>query len=192
MIAALEDAWTWYESVRLLTRHMRRLGERFWNREEWSEALGRDNQFRHVESAHIKARVETTLADLDDLGVLLLFSVFEAIVRDRAKLDVKQSLPQHLHPAVDHAIEGLIWDIENGSFGKVTDAYKGMDADLVEEVKQVRRYRNWVAHGRRGSRPSVNKPRSAYERLKRFLERMAEAAAGPSPGPEAHPGGGVE
>jgi hypothetical protein len=192
MIASLEDAWTWYESVMLLTRHMRRLGERFWNREEWSDALGRDNHFRHVQSAHIRVRVETTLADLDDLGVLLLFSVFEAIVRDQAKLDVRQSLPHSLHPAVDHAINNLIWEIESGSFGKVTEAFKGMDADLVEEVNQVRRYRNWVAHGRHGPRPSVMKPRNAYERLARFLERMAEVADGATPGPADHPGGGVE
>jgi hypothetical protein len=192
MIASLEDAWKWYESVRLLTEHMGRLGENYRNREEWAEALGRDNHFKHVSSSQIKGRVETTLADLDDLGVLLLFSVFEANVRDQATLDVKQSLPPVLHPAVDHAIKGLISDIENGSFGKVTDAYKGMDIDLIEEVNQVRRYRNWVAHGRRDPRPPAVKPRSAYDRLKRFLERMADAAAGSSLRRIDHPGGGVE
>ena len=47
-------------------------------------------------------------------------------------------------------------------------------AGLVEEVNQVRRYRNWVAHGRRDDlRPKDNvEPREAYDRLTRFLAAL--------------------
>jgi hypothetical protein len=181
-MSSLDDAWRWYESVKTLTEDMARLGRRYWDRAEWADPLGRDNRFRDVDSSDIAGRVNTVLGgqdgdrDLEDLGVLLLFSIFEAIVRDLAQSDVKKSLPQVLHPAVEHAIKGLINDIESGSFGKVTQAFKGMDADLIEEVNQVRRYRNWVAHGRRGDQPAKVDPRLAYDRLNRFLERMADAA----------------
>ncbi len=181
MISSLDDAWLWYESVKTLTEDMTRLASHFWDKDPWVEALRLDNRFRHIESSDIERRAKTVKGDLDDLGVLLLFSVFEAIVRDQAKIDVRQSLSQPLHPAVDHAINNLIWEIESGSFGKVTDAFKGMDADLIEEVNQVRRYRNWVSHGRRGPQPPIVTPSSAYDRLNRFLERMAEAAAGQAP-----------
>src|SRR5438132_1541200 len=71
MISALEDAWTWYESVRTLTKDMERLGRLFWDRSEWADALTRDNRFRSVTEAEITDRVRTVHDDLDDLGVLL-------------------------------------------------------------------------------------------------------------------------
>lgn len=181
MISSLDDAWRWYQSVKTLTQDMERLGRRFWNVEGWAQGLSQDNRFRYVESAEIADRARTILNDLEDLGVLVLFSVFEAIVRDRAQIDVERSLPPLLHPAVDHAIRELTRDIQTGSFGKVVDAFKGMDPDLIEEVNQVRRYRNWVAHGRRGEQPDYVDPLRAQDRLNRFLEQMIEAAAGPPP-----------
>jgi len=91
------------------------------------------------------------------------------------------SLPPLLHPAVDHAIRELTKDIQTGSFGKVVDAFKVMNPDLIEEVNQVRRYRNWVAHGRRGEQPDYVDPPRAHDRLNRFLAQMMEAAAEPPP-----------
>jgi hypothetical protein len=113
-----------------------------------------------------------------------MFSVFEAIVRDRALADVTSSLPEQLHPAVEHAIDELKQDIETGSFGKVTGAFKSLDHDLVEKVNQVRRYRNWVAHGRHNEQPPLVKPEAAYERLAEFLRRISEA--------RLVPGGSIE
>jgi hypothetical protein len=74
-------------------------------------------------------------------------------------IDVEDSLPERLHPAVDHAINELKKDIERGSFWRVTAAFKSLDHDLVEKVDQVRRYRNWVVHGRRGKQPDSIKLR---------------------------------
>jgi uncharacterized protein YutE (UPF0331/DUF86 family) len=62
--------------------------------------------------------------------------------------------------------------IEHGSFYRVLEAYKILDPNLIEEVNQVRRYRNWVAHGRRGVPPDNVGPEAAYDRLGRFLERL--------------------
>jgi hypothetical protein len=62
--------------------------------------------------------------------------------------------------------------IEQGSFFKVLEPYKDLDANLIEEVNQVRRYRNWVAHGRRTEQPSAVSPATAYDRLKRFLDLL--------------------
>jgi hypothetical protein len=37
--------------------------------------------------------------------------------------------------------------VGEGSFFAVLQSYKGPDDNLIEQVNQVRRYRNWVAHG---------------------------------------------
>lgn len=182
MIASLDDAWGWYQGVKRLAKDMERLGRRLWDREPLAAELAGDARFRHVGSAEIEARAQLVRDDLDDLGVLVLFSVFEALVRDRAQKDVRRSLSgETLHPAVERAVDDVLAEIESGSFGRVTRAFQGMDPDLIEEVNQVRRYRNWVAHGRRGVQPAYVDPSRAYERLRRFLDRMAEIAGGEDP-----------
>jgi hypothetical protein len=170
MIASLDDAWHWYEAVRVLVRSMERLGEKHWDKLPWDGELGRDNRLKELVDSQIVEMSATVLGDVDDFCVLLLFSVFESIVRERVRKDVAQEVPPFKHPALIRAIQDLDSSIEQGSFFRVLEPYKGLDADLVEEVNQVRRYRNWVAHGRRGEQPNSVDPHTAFERLQRFLD----------------------
>src|SRR5262249_31301335 len=156
-----------------LARWMARMGRKYWEHPDLAPLLERDNEFRNVEKEDIDVEAERVVADLDDLGVFLLFSVFEAIVRERALMEVGTELPAARHPALKHALKGLREALEHGSFAKVLEAYKELDADLVEQVSQVRRYRNWVAHGRRGDQPDAVDPVTVYEHLQRFLTLMS-------------------
>ena len=104
--------------------------------------------------------------------MLLLFSVFEATIRDRVLAEVEAELPPMRHVAIKRALDEIKEGIEHGSFFKVLDPYKGFDANLIEEVNQVRRYRNWVAHGRRTKAPPAVDPTTVYDRLKRFLDHL--------------------
>jgi hypothetical protein len=174
MIASLEDAWKWYTSVREMTLAMFAMGKKHWNTLPWDGVLGQDERLRHIEAPHILDWAGVINGDLDDLCVLLLFSVFEAIVRERALADVAAELPSVRHLALQHAVRTLNEALEHGSFYKVTEAYKAMDPDLIEQVNQVRKYRNWVAHGRRGEPENVVAPDAAYARLQRFLDRLGE------------------
>jgi hypothetical protein len=148
---------------------MARLGANHWDNLPWDGDLGRDNRLKELKSAEILDGSRTILDDLDDLCVLLLFSVFEATIRERVLRDVEAELPTLRHVAIKRAVTEMREGIENGSFYKVLEPYKIDDADLVEEVNQVRRYRNWVAHGRRTDQPAAVNPTTAYDRLKRFL-----------------------
>jgi hypothetical protein len=176
MIASLADAWRSYESVRVLTLAMRRLGQKHWDNLPWDGDLGRDEHLRYLDAPDVRGRSEAVLGDLDDLCVLLLFSVFEATVRERVLADVERELPPLHHAALRQAVAAMKEAIEHGSFYKVLDPYKELDADLIEEVRQVRRYRNWVAHGRRGEQPDTVDPRTAHVRLQRFLDRLTASA----------------
>ena len=174
MISSLEDAWTWYTSVKEVTLAMLAMGKKHWNALPWDGDLGKDDRLRHIEAPEILDWAKVVLGDLDDLCVLLLFSVFEATVRERALADVAAELPSVRHPALLHAVRTLNEALEHGSFYKVTEAYKALDPDLIEQVNQVRKYRNWVAHGRRGDPENAVDPDTAYARLRRFLDRLAE------------------
>lgn len=68
------------------------------------------------------------------------------------------------------AVADLQESVRQGSFFRILATYKPDDAGLVEEINQVRRYRNWVAHGRRGEQPAQVTPRVAYDRLRRFAD----------------------
>ena len=47
-----------------------------------------------------------------------------------------------------------------------------MDINLTEEVNQVRRFRNWVAHGRRETPENNVTPEAAFDRLERYLKLL--------------------
>jgi hypothetical protein len=154
--------------------------------------LSRDNRLRERTASDLNDRSDAILEDLDDLAVLVLFSIFEVTVRNRAKADVDRETTSIRHPAVSRAIKDLKEAIENGSFGRVTESYKAMDVDLTEQVNQVRKFRNWVAHGRRGKPGSSVDPEAAIDRLRRYLERLEEVEKAAmtesppdAPGPDA-------
>jgi hypothetical protein len=172
VIGSLEDAWKWYRSVRELTRSMARLGGAYWADLPWDGPLGRDTRLRDLNPSEILDKATAVLGDIDDLCVLLLFSVFEADCRAHALADVAAELPDAKHPALKQAVKTMNESIESGSFFRILEAYKGLDANLVEEVNQVRRDRNWVAHGRRGERPAAVNPQTAFDQLGRFLDRI--------------------
>ena len=151
---------------------MARLGEKHWSSLPWNGDLGRDNHLKDLTSEEIHESSQTVLDDLDDLCVLLLFSVFEATIRERVLAEVEAELPPLHHATIKRALDEMKEGIEHGSFFKVLEPYKAFDANLIEEVNQVRRYRNWVAHGRRTEQPAVVNPGTAYDRLKRFLDHL--------------------
>jgi hypothetical protein len=158
VIDSLDDAWHWYEAARALARTTERL-ERFWDRLPWDGDLGRDNYLRDLTAEEIAGSSRAVLDDLNDLCVLLLFSVFEAIVRKQVLAEVDEESAVLRHAAIIRAVDDMREGIENGSFFKVLEPYKISDPNLVEEVNQVRRYRNWVAHGRQISPMPWIRPR---------------------------------
>ena len=166
---------------------MDRIGRRYWSEDfgekTLKESLHRDDRFKEITAASIaggSARI--VMEDLDDLAVLLLFSVFEANVRDRIleEMDREMAAPPR-HPALVKAIADAKYAIEHGSFGGLTEAYKSLNSDVKTQVDQVRHYRNWVAHGRRGSARNNVDPEQALTRLEDFLKLLDSSVVAPAP-----------
>lgn len=173
----IQDAWDWYLAARDQFRRMRRLAERYWDELPWEGRLGRDDLFRSLDNKDLIAEADVGLGELNDLAVLLLFSVFEAQVRQFVHDQVQAEAASLRHPALVQAAEETVQRIDEGSFFRVLEAYKIADADVVEQVNQVRRYRNWVAHGRRGASPITLDPPEAIRRLRLFLKALGISAA---------------
>jgi hypothetical protein len=176
----LDDAWRWYHATRDNLDRMHRLARRYWQALPWEGSLGRDDDFRTLEDEEVLKETKYSLDFLDDLTVVVLFSVFEQTIRDQVRDEVQAESAGLIHPVLRKAAEDVTQAIEVGSFARVLEPYKVEGhADLIEEVNQVRRYRNWVAHGRRGEQPPSVAPRMAYERLTRFLVVVIPSESGP-------------
>ncbi len=178
-MTTLDEAWRWYEAVaegmRRLTHLAKFWGEFPWGRkDEWVSRVEGDNVLRHVEAVTMAADAQVVTNEHDDLAVLVLFSVFEAVVRDLLKTQLVPEINRLQHPSLKKAGREVEADVENGSFGRLIEAFKLEDKDknLVEQVNQIRAHRNWVAHGRRPEMQpkAFVRPRDAYERLTQFLE----------------------
>jgi hypothetical protein len=175
-MTSLEDAWRWYESTRVALRRMQRLGRLYWAELPWEGRLERDDDFRDRDPSRVERGAALGLAYLDDLAVVVMFSVFESLVRHRILAEVERESRGLQHRALRLAAAEALDMIREGSFFRVLQPFKDRYADLVEEVNQVRRYRNWVAHGRRGDEPERVTPQLALDRLQRFLVAMAGGA----------------
>lgn len=178
-MTTLDDAWMWYRAVADGMKRLTHLAK-FWGKfpwgqqDEWVAQVERDNVLRHVESVHLAGNAELVTNEHDDLAVLVLFSVFEAIVRDHLKTQLAPEINRLQHPNLKKAGKDVLDSVEHGSFGLLLQAFKleEKEKNLVEQVNQVRAHRNWVAHGRRPEmRPQTYvRPRDAYERMSEFLK----------------------
>ncbi len=169
---SLDDAWAWYKSMRRLVLLIGRLASPgYWDHLPW-ELLGRDERFKFLEGDQVERDAASVLSEFDDIAVFVMFSVFESMVRDRVLDEIASEAGSIHHPALIRAAETLRRNIKEGGFYRnVLDLYKGLDHDLVEQINQIRKYRNWVAHGRRlEEKPDDIQPSAAFDRLGKFLD----------------------
>jgi hypothetical protein len=171
----LEEAWKWYDETKRPIRLVRRLAQRYWADLPWDGKLENDDQFKLIEAGKLDIDADFTLSQLDDLAVLVLFAVFESMVRGLMITEISAEIDEKgiSHTMLLRSFKDLVQQVGEGSFFRVVEPYKALDPNLVEEVNQVRRYRNWVAHGRRGDQPEIVSPLTAYQRLRRYMKLLA-------------------
>lgn len=172
-MTTLDDAWKWYQAAKSSLVRMERLAGKYWEELPWTGRLGRDSDLRIAEADDVAAHAELARQPLDDLAIVVMFSVFESVVRDFLADRLNQEIGGLREPILREAADDALRGVTEGSFyRRVLAPLKeqgAIDADLVTQVDQVRDYRNWVAHGRRGSATNFVSPYSAYLRLTRFL-----------------------
>jgi hypothetical protein len=170
----LKDAWLWYESARTNLLRMRRLGTHHWGDESLKNAsIWLDDRFKEVEAIDIERETDLAIKPLEDLGVLVLFSVFEAAVRDHLEGIIRPMTGNLGHPILEHAAEKVLEGIKQGSF--------------ANQVLTPLQDQGRIAHGKREPRdPSIINldAKEAFERLKEFLETLSIAVEAEQEEPE--------
>jgi|ERR1051325_2888336 hypothetical protein len=173
----LADAWAWYVATKTALTRMRRLGEKHWNDPSLADAsIWRDDSFRMLEAVDLVEQTTRSLQPIDDLAVVVLFSVFESLVRDHLKELIEPEAAGIANPILKEAAEDALQGIAEGSFyRRVLEPLKKQgraSAELVTQIDQIRDYRNWVAHGRREEPTNNVTPIMAYGRLTEFLDTL--------------------
>jgi hypothetical protein len=159
----LGDAWDWYLATRRNLQRMQRLGRKHWSDPTLEGAsIWKDEEFKQLEPSRIVDETERSLVPLDDLAVVVLFSVFEAVVRNHLLTRIQPEAQRLVDPVLKTAAEDAIQGVREGSFFlRVLDPLGSqgqVPPDLITQVNQVRGYRNWAAHGRRDSPANVITP----------------------------------
>jgi hypothetical protein len=188
-MTTLDEAWEWYRAAAEGTKRLAHFSRHWAERPDrganpWIDQLRLDNVLRAVDADQMAREAKLVEDELDDLAVLVLFSVFEATVRDLVEEQVAPEVAGLRHPTLVKAGKDVLRAIEEGSFFQILEPFKSAAVnDLVEQINQIRRYRNWVAHGRRPEKKpgAMVEPAVAYQRLKQFLALIQPAPPGGTP-----------
>jgi hypothetical protein len=168
----LEDVWRWYRLCRDAFRAAGTAVERGLHFVPDGSELSLETASSAV------SRLKHAQDELDDLVILALFAVFEreAIA---AIEDVRDSATTFLQDRVERElVSEALSDVEEWRLVELLDVFKGVvEPATVGLVKQVKRTRDWVAHGKKGARPLNLNPGDAHARLRRFLEELNSARA---------------
>lgn len=168
----LDQAWHWYLAARDISRWMARLGEEYWFDLPWEGKMANDPLFQSLEEDRFGTTAKDVLASLEDIAILVIFSAFEASLRERVISDLAADTEAVRHPSSVRAMRDLNRAIDKGSIDRILIDCDGVDASLVMGARKIRDYRNWVGHGRRGAQPAEVVPDDAYRLLRRFLDRL--------------------
>ena len=139
----LADAWEWYESTQRSLEQMQRIGRKYWPLIPWEDdpPIGRDDTFRNLEPREIEKATAASLAPIDDLAVVVLFSVFESLVREYLVESIEPEAAKLTDPILIEAAEDAIRGVREGSFYvRVLEPLKAqgrVSADLVTQVNRV-------------------------------------------------------
>ena len=135
----------------------------------------RNTLFHHPQRDECVRRLEKARTELDDLAVLSLAATFERNVRDRV-IDAGARLSEARPIDVGAALARLFES--ESEFWRVEDIVKVFESVVgdagVSDAMMIRRYRDWVAHGRNPKKPPGSRvtPKLAFDRLSDFLTKL--------------------
>jgi hypothetical protein len=113
----LADAWKWYEHARQNLERMRKLAKKHWDSFRWeTDLIGKDDDFRTLEARDIEEEANVSLEPIDDLAIVVLFSVFESLVRKHVEEIIKPEAEGLVDPILRHAAKEAIEGVKEGSF----------------------------------------------------------------------------
>jgi hypothetical protein len=138
----------------------------------WQERPFRNTTFHRQEAGHVTERLNAANTELDKLTLFSLYAAFEARLRDHVSGHVgllrAAGTPD---PQFGEALADEFGAFVGGPrFGKLIELFDhAVGEELIAKAGAIRKFRHWMAHGRRGPAPPSVPPRAAYNTLTEFL-----------------------
>lgn len=121
-----------------------------------------------------KQKIQISRAAADDHVILSLWAVFERSLLSRLQSENKRILAEP-QTKITHGVYQKIDDeLEYWRIEDVLDIFKiAIDPTLIGGAKQIKKYRDWVAHKNpRKSRPQNVPPENAYKLLREISSQL--------------------
>ncbi|VVE25960.1 hypothetical protein [Pandoraea commovens] len=134
----------------------------------------------------VREDVETALVNAEkqaaDLAVFALFATFERYVVER--LQTANELLASGHPAgySRKLAEKFKSEVEYWRFDEILDLFKPeLDVNLIGRAKQIKRYRDWIAHRNTNKEPPTKvSPDTVFEVLSKVVDEISQTHDVPS------------
>jgi hypothetical protein len=118
--------------------------------------------------------VENAKRQTAELAILALFATFERYVIDYLQTANRLLSVGHPKQYSTRLAEKFANEVEYWRFSEVLDLFKGeIDSSLIGQVKQVKQYRDWIAHRNPRARLSAAfEPEAAFDILAEMIEQI--------------------
>jgi len=138
------------------------------------EGLIRRTQFIGATPEEANTVLEDAAKQAADLAILALFATFERFVIEHlqaANRLLAAGYPRQYSTKLAKKFEGVV---EYWKFGEILDLFKGeVDPDLIGQVKQIKQYRDWIAHQNPSKQtPSPATPETVFGVLTKMIEQI--------------------
>ncbi len=164
----LDPQWQSYNDTQESLALIRRLSEVPGTR----TATLHGTSFAAMADAAVDAAISVAKQELNAQTVLFLYATFESALRDdlSARSTALATAPGP-HPAFGLDLATWFTDlVDDVRMDGVTRLYAPAAGPLlVAMIGNIRKYRHWLAHGRRGTAPPAVTPQFTYARLTQFL-----------------------
>lgn len=140
------------------------------------DELIRRTQFIGATPEEANIALDDAARQAADLAILALFATFERFVIEHlqtANRLLAAGYPQHYAGKLAEKFES---EVEYWKFGEILDLFKGeVDPALIGQVKQIKQYRDWIAHQNPGKpTPTQATPETAFDVLTRMIEQIRQ------------------
>lgn len=138
------------------------------------EGLGKTG-FAHDSKAEAIGKIDKSKKNADDYVILSLWSVFERILFQYLQNEGKRMLDNHADDFTLAVYEKFDKESEYWRVDEILNLFKTLiDSELIGNAKQIKKYRDWVAHKNpRKGQPQNVLPLTAYKILSEIVKELA-------------------
>jgi hypothetical protein len=137
------------------------------------ELIGR-TQFIGAPPEEANMALENAEKQAADLAILALFATFERFVIEHLQTANRLLATGYPQQYSNRLAEKFESEVEYWRFVEILDLFKGeVDSDLIGKVKQIKRYRDWIAHQNPNKpTPTQAAPETAFDVLTKMIEQI--------------------